>query len=419
MAGRKRRQWNPASYLSDDLLIEILVRLPARPLRRFKFVSRSWRDLISGPVRRRRLAHTDAASGFFFYQHVHGDGYLAPVTTTDLSFTALLCPPDGGGGGGSPSPSLDQAFPFLPCSSGTWTRTELLDSCNGLLLLRCHRPGSDGELQAAPPLYIVCDPATQGWVVELPPVPLPEPSRRRDHVHIADLDFFHHQQQRLEHTRPAALAFDPAVSPHFHVLELVEDDGRRQYSSRKSEWSYRISYAGENACFNGSEWRYSLAYAGKHAYLNGSLHLTTTDTENGMVVVASVDTKGQTWRATRVCPATLGAPGVIAQSQRRLLYADTRDLSVYVLEDGGAGAGAERWILKHRACRALDDPDCLQGQSVVAIHPDCNVIFLFDRRRRSLIAYDMDHGTTRLVHSFMDATAIMYHFFPYIPLYLQ
>ena len=67
---------------------------------------------------------------------------------------------------------------------------------------------------------------------------------------------------------------------------------------------------------------YRLVYAGKHTYHNDFLHLTTTDTEN---VVASVDTKGHTWRATRVCleaPATLGAPGVIGQSQRRLLYVD-------------------------------------------------------------------------------------------------
>ncbi|KAG2594211.1 hypothetical protein PVAP13_5NG631400 [Panicum virgatum] len=331
MAGGKRQR-NPASYLSDDLLIEILVRLPARPLGRFKCVSRSWRYLISSPVHHRRLAHTDAASGFF-YQRVPDDGYprvRAPVTT-DLSFTAL-CPPDGEGGGGSPSPFLDQAFPFLPCSSNR-ARTELLDSCNGHLLLRCHCPSDDHEL-ASPPLYIVCDPATQGWAVELPVG----------------------WSNRGESIRPATLAFDPAVSPHFHVFELVEDDGRRRYSSRygaavkavriyssetgewvvrNSEWSYRISCAGENACFNGSEWRYSLAYAGKHAYLNGSLHLTTTDTENGLVVVASVDTKGQTWRATRVCPAIHGAPGVIDQSQRRLLYVDAG--SVYSLEGGGGG----------------------------------------------------------------------------------
>ncbi|PVH37499.1 hypothetical protein PAHAL_5G018100 [Panicum hallii] len=433
MAGRKRQR-NPASYLSDDLLIEILVRLPPRPLGRFKCVSRSWRDLISGPVHRRRLAHTDAASGFFY--HVHGDGYRAPVTT-DLNFTAL-CPPDGGGG--SPPAFLDQAFPFLP-SSSTRTRTELLDSCNGLLLLRCHRPSGD---ELAAPHYIVCNPATQGWAVELP-VPLPEPSRARNPFELGSeiSRRRRERQQRRESTRPAALAFDPAVSPHFHVFELVEDDGRpssryggaavkavRIYSSetgewvlRNSEWSYRIAYAGENAYFNGGEWSYRLAYAGKHAYLNGSLHLTTTDTEKGMVVVASVDTKGQTWRATRVCPeppATLGAPGVTGQSQRRLLYVDAssaayaRDLSVYALEDCGGGGGAERWILKHRA-RSLDPSG---GQSVVAIHPGCNVIFLFDSRRRSLIAYDMDHGTTRVVHSFTDATS-NYHFFPYVPLYLQ
>jgi len=90
-------------------------------------------------------------------------------------------------------------------------------------------------------------------------------------------------------------------------------------------------------------------------------------------------------------PATLGAPGVIGQSQRRLLYVDAGsgydcDLSVYALEDG-SGGGAKRWMLKHSA-RSLDP----SGQSVVAIHPDCSGIFLFDSQRRSLFAYD--HGTT-------------------------
>lgn len=39
MSMRKR---NPAANLSDDLIVEILVRLPERPLRRYKCVSRSW-----------------------------------------------------------------------------------------------------------------------------------------------------------------------------------------------------------------------------------------------------------------------------------------------------------------------------------------------------------------------------------------
>jgi hypothetical protein len=50
---------------------------------------------------------------------------------TDLKFTALYPPVEGGA---SP-PLLDHEFSFLP-PSYTRTHVELLDSCNGLLLLR-------------------------------------------------------------------------------------------------------------------------------------------------------------------------------------------------------------------------------------------------------------------------------------------
>ncbi|CAO1947262.1 unnamed protein product [Urochloa humidicola] len=201
---RQRKEQPAAAYLSDDILIEILVRLPAMALGRCKCVSRSWRDLISGPVHRHRLAHTDAASGFFYH--------CAPAT--DLNFTAL-CPPDEGVGSPSPSPSpapsLDQAFPFLP-SPSTGTEVKLLDSCNGLLLLR-YRRHAYNYYHLAPPRYIVCNPSTDGWAMELP-VPWPEDRDRRA-------------------LRPAALTFDPAISSHFHVFELVEEkDNKRRHSSR-------------------------------------------------------------------------------------------------------------------------------------------------------------------------------------------
>nr|TKW18875.1 hypothetical protein SEVIR_5G460900v2 [Setaria viridis] len=357
-----------------DLIVEILARLPERPLRRSKCVCRSWRDLISGPVHRRRLAHTDAASGFFY--HANADGSWAPVT--DLKFTGLCRPPVEGGVSPTP-PSLDQEFAFQP-PSYTRTHVELLDSCNGLLLLRYY--DASDELAAA--VYIVCNPSTQDYV-ELPPPP-PEPS------HVPDLE----QERRQRLPRPAALAFDPAVSSHFHVFELEEERSPvfpeyspfvtavQIYSSETRRWVARRS-----------GWNYHVAYSGEHAYLNGFLHRP-----------------GETW-----------LPRVIGQSQRRLLYADAgsghaRELSVYALEDCGGGAG--RWVLKHRT-RSLDPSGKVRfgkQHRLVAIHPDCNVVFLFDSRRRSLIAYDMDRGTTRVVHTFTVATG-KHHFFPYIPLYLQ
>ncbi|KAF8646906.1 hypothetical protein HU200_065544 [Digitaria exilis] len=418
MMTEPKRQWrNPAADLADDLTIEILVRLPARPLGRCKCVSRSWRDLIAGPVHRRRLANTDAASGFFSVR----------AAVNDLSFTSLSCSP---GDDSSPPPSfLDQAFPFLP-----WNGMELVDSCNGLLLLRSGHNTSG---------YTACNPTTHGWAVELPlpsPLPEPKPAPLPDNLPPWEYEYARREQlreqwRREESRRPrpgaAALGFDPAVSPHFHVFELVAVDGNvvkavRIYSSesgewalRDSAWSYRIAYSGENAHLSGCEWSYRLAHAG----LDGFLHLTTTDAKTGAVVVVSVDAMGRTWRANRVSqePPVSAAGAVIGHSQHRLLYVDTgdsgyfgrreRELSVYALEK--KRGGADRWVLKHRA----GSLDC-NGCRVIGIHPDCNVIFLFDYRKLSLIAYDMDCGTTRVVHTFTDETS-NYQFFQYVPVYLQ
>ena len=49
---------NPAASLTDDLLVEILRRLPIRSVCRFKCVSRSWRKLISDPDYRKKLPQT-------------------------------------------------------------------------------------------------------------------------------------------------------------------------------------------------------------------------------------------------------------------------------------------------------------------------------------------------------------------------
>ncbi|KAK3163019.1 hypothetical protein QOZ80_1BG0096590 [Eleusine coracana subsp. coracana] len=370
--------------LTDDLLIEILWRLPERPLCRFKCVSRSWRDLISDPVHRRRLALTDAASGFFYHVDTNG---ICPMVT-HLGFTAL-CPPDD-----KPPPPLvvdDPVFPFLP-SSYARTRMELLDSCSGLLLLRCHRD-LDFD-QVVDPFYIVCNPATQDWN-ELPlPPPLPERSPGIRSGRLLALP-------RVELVRTDEYEINSGIK----VVHI--------YSSETREWVTR-----------NSEWfGYKIVSSGRHAYLNGFLHFTTADAENGLV--ASVDTKGQKWKVTRVCPefpAKLGGNAVIGQSQRRLLFVDADcsgyapELSIYALESHAGGT--ERWILKQRV-KSLDQSGKMwfrKQHTVVGIHPDCGVIFLFDSRCRKLIAYDMDRTTARIISTFEEASS-KYHFFPYIPLH--
>ncbi|KAM0915137.1 hypothetical protein ACQ4PT_011042 [Festuca glaucescens] len=55
----------PAFYgLTDDLIVEILSRVPAKSLSRFKCVSKHWLNLIGHPDHRKRLAQPLA--GFFY-----------------------------------------------------------------------------------------------------------------------------------------------------------------------------------------------------------------------------------------------------------------------------------------------------------------------------------------------------------------
>jgi hypothetical protein len=79
---------NPAPYLPDDLLVEILSRLPAKSLCRFKCASRSWRALTTDPAHRRRFAQT--LSGIFFSRHLDGG---TPATRLGWGFTALPSTP--------------------------------------------------------------------------------------------------------------------------------------------------------------------------------------------------------------------------------------------------------------------------------------------------------------------------------------
>ncbi|XP_025801739.1 uncharacterized protein LOC112881278, partial [Panicum hallii] len=96
---------SPAAYLPDDLVVEILSRLPARSLCRFKCVSRSWRALISD-----RFSFAQTLSGFFF------------SSRRDIA----AGPPCGFAGLPPPLPRVDTALSFLPPSGGA---IELLDSC--------------------------------------------------------------------------------------------------------------------------------------------------------------------------------------------------------------------------------------------------------------------------------------------------
>ncbi|KAF7046506.1 hypothetical protein CFC21_055531 [Triticum aestivum] len=130
--------------LTDDLVLEILSRLPVRSLHRFKCVSVSWRDLIADPANRKKLPQTLA--GFLYF------------TTDDSGHRHHFASVSGA------------AAPLDPClQPNKYKYMAQLGSCNGLLLYR----GSNKRMAnwaGGASRFVVCNPATRRWV-ELPPQP--------------------------------------------------------------------------------------------------------------------------------------------------------------------------------------------------------------------------------------------------------
>ena len=197
--------------LCDDLMVDILSRLPVKDLRRSTCVSKPWRDLIADPLHRMKLPQT--LEGFF---HDGADGH------SYVHFTSLS-------GRGESAPPVDPSFSFLTAKLPWVERMVLLDSCNGLLLFGCTRENKFG--------YIVCNPATEE-LVTMPassgscPPPSLTPLEDRT-VDVCDGDTYAHTY----------LMFDPIVSSRFHLVQFWQDRSTfevktvHSYSSETRAWS--------------------------------------------------------------------------------------------------------------------------------------------------------------------------------------
>ncbi|CAL4943351.1 unnamed protein product [Urochloa decumbens] len=343
---KKKKRNNPAASLTDDLIVEILSRLPVKSLCRFKCVSRHWRALISHPEHRKKLPQTLA--GVFYRSR---DNTRFPQVTRHFSNVWEI------GMRTLVRPSLS----FFPRYESI---SLILDSCNGLLLCRLR---SVTEISSSSHIasfrYLVCNPATKSWVV------LPNSGCGSN----------------LRITR---LGFDPAVSLRFHVFEFIENEGEdvvgvQIYSSKTGTWSYKES-----------EWdsETSLFYDGtRSVFLNGLLHLVVV--HSGVV---AVDVEGKTWWKLTVPDYRIDGdgwqPGFLGQYQGQLCYINEcdyeNDLSIWVLQD----YATDDWILKHhvsiqRLCEKVMNPYRSRFYHVITVHPDSNLILYIAGQENTLMAY--------------------------------
>ncbi|GAB4855311.1 hypothetical protein Ancab_023930 [Ancistrocladus abbreviatus] len=219
---------SPAEEIAgnNDLLTEILSRLPVKPLLRFKTVSKQWHNLISD----RRFSHYHSrhhpppACSALFFRHLS--------TSTSTSAASL-------------SPTLD----FIPLNSIATPLPSLfnsssmtiLQSCNGLLLCK--------SVSDSRTTFHVCNP-TINRISRLP-----SPSRRKSVVSLN-------------------LAFDPSKSIDLKVICVRKDRSKSPklsygfdiYSSEIGAWRRSIDFF-RPLC--DIEFRHGV-------YWNGSIHWLPT-----------------------------------------------------------------------------------------------------------------------------------------------
>ncbi|KAL8152535.1 hypothetical protein V2J09_010295 [Rumex salicifolius] len=220
-----------------DLLTEILSRLPAKSLLRFKSVSKEWQSLIS--------------SNFFVGLHrnkkISGVLLHRPSKST-LEFAFL-----DGESHRRPNPSnLPRQFGD-DCVNNS---IRILQSCNGLLLCSARRGPHIRTLH-------VYNPTTGA---------LSSPAESPDHPTAATW---------------MNLVFDPAESPHYQLISIHNFSNQiHRYSSATGNWSPCTSPINFRAPFNlvlagGVYWRGSLHWLGPNSTNQDSFFLHVEHQKSG------------------------------------------------------------------------------------------------------------------------------------------
>ncbi|CAO2202806.1 unnamed protein product [Urochloa humidicola] len=207
-----------AANLTNDLVVEILSRLPFKSFSRFKCVCKAWHAFSFDPHYSQKLPKVPTG---FLYQDRHNSA---------IQLVSLSERDEG----------IDGSLSFLP----GYEHLELVDCCNGLVLCEYRSNYTSPDIFR----FVVCNPTTREWRI------LPDTQRKAN-------DFYY----------TTKLGFNPSQSRHFYVFNFQQKHGVCQvemFASCKSMWLVDSDlWDPEN---------YDIFVSGRpHVFIDGFLHVHT------------------------------------------------------------------------------------------------------------------------------------------------
>ncbi|CAD6245839.1 unnamed protein product [Miscanthus lutarioriparius] len=335
--------------LSDDMLAEIILRLPVDSVARSKCVSKAWCATVSDGYFRRRLP---LQLSVVYFPDNDDD-----ASSRGKALPRFACAGSAAGDGAGIGLLRDRDlgfFPFLDVSV-------VCDACNGLLLLRA----------AGTRRFYVVDPVTRDWAA------LPPPSRD---------------------PRLSMLAFDPSSgSPRRRGYHVVNFTGRwhdrggevEVFSSETRAWALRDAEFGVPAA----------SLSGSVHFHAGAVYVPASDPDCVVRMDVAAAEAGGLACAVAELPEPAdggGGDGRLAHSAGRLHYVATDGalrLKVWVLD--GESPAALQWRLKHAV--KLGDVVELRGECggrgsearFLAFHPEKDAVYVWSAGKLQLLEYDL------------------------------
>ncbi|CAM0878486.1 unnamed protein product [Alopecurus aequalis] len=353
---KKGRRGSAIGNLTDDILADIISRVPYKSTCSCKRVCWRWCNLSPHltPDHRKKMPQT--LTGFFY-------------VTTDIScfpqkVRYFINPPLP-----QRRPLVDPALSFLP----NHEMLDILDCCNGLLLCCRWKATHPSEIIR----YVVCNPAIEKWVV----VPTTKWSSEAK----------------------VYLTFDPAVSSHFHVCEVIEQrdwdnsygidiGGVAIYSSKAGVWTSLDADAR-------TRFRTRITL-NKSVFLSGVLHWCASGYNH-----VALDVEEKNWKIAPLPRPESGGDEdasydlFLSHGQLHFTHNGSDELSIWVLEDPNSEIWTKKYSISRLQLFGKQYSAAYVGDfSVISVHPQAdNLIFIVAGKARTLMSYQGDSMKRRII----------------------